>query len=125
MKKVSVLLGSLVVIANLGLLGSAVQAQSGKGPEAGPSPAAQGATPGPLGGKKTASWWGADVTPGWSLMTWTERNEHRKTMRSMKTYEECKAYLDEHHQKMTERAKEKGKEPMPEPKRDACAGLKS
>ena len=33
MKKVSVLLGSLVVIANLGLLGSAVQAQSGKGPE--------------------------------------------------------------------------------------------
>ena len=124
MKKVNVLLGSLVVITNLGLMGNAVQAQGDKAPEASPAPAAQGAKPGPLGRKNTASWWGSDVTPGWSLMTWTERNEHRKKMRSMKTYDECKTYLDGHHQKMAERAKEKGKTPLPEPKRDACAGLK-
>ena len=64
------------------------------------------------------------MTPGWALMSWAERNEHRKAMRAMKTYDECKAYLDQHHEKMMERAKERGKEPLPDTPRDACERLK-
>ena len=74
--------------------------------------------------RSSPQWWGSEVTPGWSLMTWTERNEHRTQMRSVKTYEECRRYLDEHHAKMAERAKAQGKPELAPPKRDACAGLK-
>ena len=74
--------------------------------------------------KKTPSWWGADVTPGWSMMTWSERNEHRKRMRAMKSYDQCKAYIEQRHQKMADRARSKGDAPLPEAKRDACASLK-
>jgi hypothetical protein len=73
--------------------------------------------------KGSAKWWGADATPGWELMTWKERNEHRKKMRSMKNYEDCKSYLAQHHEKMAERSKTRGT-PMHEPKHDSCAGLK-
>ena len=54
--------------------------------------------------------WVADKgnTWGWQLMTPQERAEHQTKMRSFKTYEECKAYLEEHHKQMEARAKEKG-----------------
>jgi hypothetical protein len=45
-------------------------------------------------------------------------------MRSMKTYEECKTYLAQHHEQMAARAKERGGKALAEPRRDACAGLK-
>lgn len=77
-----------------------------------------------LGRRHEAKWWGADVTPGWAMMTWKERNEHRKKMHSMASYADCKRYIDEHHSQMVERAKARGKSPMAEPKRDACADLK-
>lgn len=57
-------------------------------------------------------------------MSWPERNEHRQKMRSFKTYDDCKAYLDQHHSAMQARAKERGREPMAQPPRDACARLK-
>jgi hypothetical protein len=47
-------------------------------------------------------------TVGWQLMTPAERAEHQAKMRSFKTYDECKAYQEEHHKQMEERAKEKG-----------------
>lgn len=47
-------------------------------------------------------------TWGWQLMTPEERIEHQNKMRSFKTYDECKAYQEEHHKQMEERAKEKG-----------------
>ncbi|MGD9786985.1 MAG: hypothetical protein AB7U30_03435 [Sulfuricellaceae bacterium] len=47
-------------------------------------------------------------TWGWSLMTAEERAEHQNKMRSFKTYDECKAYQEEHHKQMEARAKEKG-----------------
>jgi hypothetical protein len=75
-------------------------------------------------GSRSAAWWGASVTPGWSLMTWAERNEHRKMMRSMKTYDACKTYIDKHHEEMATRAKEKGKEGQALARRDACERLK-
>lgn len=47
-------------------------------------------------------------TWGYQLMTPQERTEHQTRMRSFKTYEECKAYQEEHHQQMEARAREKG-----------------
>ena len=39
-------------------------------------------------------------------MSPSERDEHRQKMMGFKTYDECKAYIDEHHKQMDERAKE-------------------
>lgn len=47
-------------------------------------------------------------TTGWQIMTPEERTVHQNQMRSFKTYDECKAYQEEHHKQMEERAKEKG-----------------
>lgn len=68
---------------------------------------------------------GADYTPGWSMMTPQERQEHRDKLKAMKTYEECKATMDQHHEQMAARAKEKGRTMPAAPRRDACAGLKT
>jgi hypothetical protein len=68
--------------------------------------------------------WGTDYTPGWSIMTADERQEHQQRMHSMTSHEECKAYMDQHHQQMAARAKDKGVTVPAEPRRDACAGLK-
>jgi len=45
---------------------------------------------------------------GWQLMTPQERIEHREKIRSMKTEQEREAYRQQHHEKMQQRAKEKG-----------------
>jgi hypothetical protein len=76
------------------------------------------------GGGQGAHRWGSDNTPGWALMTEQERNEHRERMRAMKTYEECAAYRQQHHEQMVARAKERGGKPLGQPRRDPCAGLK-
>lgn len=104
----------VIVAASLGLtaLGAAL-AQGAPGAGAGPR---QGAGP--------AGRWGSEFTPGWSLMTPQERREHQERMRSMKTYEECKAYQDQHREQMAARAKERGGKALARPRRDACAGLK-
>jgi hypothetical protein len=67
---------------------------------------------------------GSRDTSGWSMMDKKERGEHRQKMRAMKSYDECRAYADEHHQKMMDRAKEKGRTPLATPRRDACTWLK-
>jgi hypothetical protein len=61
---------------------------------------------------------------GWSMMTRQERTEHRAKIRSMKTYEECKTYVEQHHAQMTARAKDKGRSMPAQPRADACAWLK-
>jgi len=58
-------------------------------------------------------------TPGMGLMTPEERRAHRDKMRSMKTAEECQAYMTEHHAQMAERAKAKGIT-LPAPRSNAC-----
>jgi hypothetical protein len=68
---------------------------------------------------------GADSTPGWSMMSPKEQQEHRDKLKSMKTYEECKAAMDQHHEQMAARAKEKGRTMPAAPRHDACAGLKN
>ena len=47
-------------------------------------------------------------TYGWQLMTPAERTEHQTKLRGFTDYNVCKEYIDEHHKKMEERAKEKG-----------------
>jgi hypothetical protein len=71
-----------------------------------------------------AARWSSVYTPGWARMTQQERNEHRDRMQSMKTYEDCRAYQDQHHEKMVARAKERGGKALAQPRRDACSGLK-
>lgn len=63
-------------------------------------------------------------TPTWTLMTPAERKEHRAKMHGMKSFDECQAYITEHHTAMEARAKEQSK-PMPDPERkDICNWLK-
>lgn len=65
-------------------------------------------------------------TRGWSLMTAEERAEHQAKMRGFKTYDECKAYQEEHHKQMEARAKEKGVTlPMGKPGGYGCDNLKA
>lgn len=63
-------------------------------------------------------------TTGWSMMSEQERADHRQKMMSMKSYDECVAYMNEHHKLMQERASQKGKS-LPMPKYNACEKMKS
>lgn len=67
---------------------------------------------------------GRYFTPGWSLMSPEERKEHEEHMGNMKSEEECKSYLAQHHEKMAERAKEKDGKVLAKPWRDACGAFK-
>ena len=122
----------LVLACAMGLSTGVALAQAGGGPGpgammgAGPLASApgMGMGMGPGGGGRGMARWGSGVTPGWALMTQQERDAHRDRMRSMKSYEECKAYQDQHHEQMAARAKERGGKALPQPRRDACAGLR-
>lgn len=129
MKNFQMMVLASVMGASMGV--AMAQPGSGKGPGAGPGPAGAGpmaSAPamgmGPGGGRGAARA-GSDATPGWALMTKQERSEHRDRMRSMKTYDDCKAYQDQHHEQMAARAKERGGKALAHPRRDACGGLKN
>jgi hypothetical protein len=68
---------------------------------------------------------GPHNTPGWPMMSAPERQAHHDKLRSMKTYDECKAYMEQHHAQMLERAKTAGRAAPAQPRRDACAALKA
>lgn len=128
MKSLRAILLASMLGMTMGL--AAAQPGGGKGPGAGPGPMGAGPAAsaprmgmGP-GGGRGAGRWGSDYTPGWSLMSQQERNEHRDRMRSMKTYEDCKAYQVQHHEQMAARAKERGGNALAQPRRDACSSLK-
>jgi hypothetical protein len=57
-------------------------------------------------------------------MTQAERNEHRERMRSTKTFDECKAAMEQHREQMAARAKERGGKALAQPRRDPCIGMK-
>ena len=86
-------------------LASSASAQTGPGPGPGPGP-------------------GSGNTPGWSLMTPAERTEHHNKMMSFTNYEECIAYLQEHHKLMQERAKAQGTTIPAIPRSNMCERLK-
>jgi hypothetical protein len=133
MKSIRLILRASMAASAMALLGGTALAQSGAGagePAATPAMPASGMGMGSgmgagMGiGRGHMAQWGMDYTPGWSMMTRAERNEHREHMRAFKTYEECTAYRDQVHDKMAARIKEKGGKPLAQPRRDACAGLK-
>lgn len=102
--------------------GAAASAPRGPGMGPGPGPG-MGPGMGP-GGRRMGGRWGADYTPGWSLMTPQERQEHQARMRAMTSHDDCRTYMEQHHRQMSERAKEKGRAMPAQPRRDACATLK-
>lgn len=56
----------------------------------------------------SSAWAGEKQVYGWELMTEQERIEHRNKMRSFNNQEERERYRMEHHEKMQQRAREKG-----------------
>lgn len=64
-----------------------------------------------------------DNIRGWQFMTPAERIEHQARIRRFKTLDECRAYQQEHHRLMEQRAKEQGSA-MPSGGRDICEHLK-
>jgi len=79
--------------------------------------------PGAGQGKGPGFRFNQDNTAGWSMMSEQERADHRQKMMSMKSYDECVAYMDEHHKLMQERASQKGKS-LPTPKDNACERMR-
>lgn len=61
-------------------------------------------------------------TRGWNFMVPEERIAHQAKIRGFKTYAECKAYQQEHHRRIDERARAAGRNP-PGEGRDFCAHL--
>lgn len=120
-----VMSGTVVALA-MALVWTAAAAQSA-GPGSGPGPgpgAGPGAGMGPgAGGPGRGPRYGADVTPGWALMTEAERNEHRTRMQAIKTHEECVAEMARHRESMAARAKERG-QTLPTPRGDPCRGFR-
>ena len=115
---------SALVLAGLLAAPALAFAQATSAPPAPASAAAPGPRMGMGGmGMHGGARWGRADTPGWSMMTPAEREQHRQHMQSMHSYDECKAYMTEHHALMAERAKARGRT-LPAPRRDACAGLK-
>jgi hypothetical protein len=88
---------------------------------------AQGPGPGGPGkgsGKGPGWSFNKDNTRGWSMMGRAERAEHRDRMLSMKTYEECVAYVEEHRKVMEARAKERGQSGPGMPAQNMCERMK-
>ncbi len=62
-------------------------------------------------------------TPGWPMMTGAERQAHHDKMMAMTDHGACMTYMKEHHARMSERAKERGRTLPGKPRQDACAPL--
>ncbi len=116
-----------------GLLLSAglAAAQPASAPGAGPCRAGASAPAGtdcprPMmrGGMGPGARWGQGYTFGWSMMSEAERQQHRDRLATLQTYDECRRTMDQHHDEMVARAKERGIAMPAQPRRDACAGLK-
>jgi hypothetical protein len=63
-------------------------------------------------------------TSGWALMTPDERRAHHEKMQGMKSHDECRATMDQHHAEMVARAKERGTAMPGRPRGDPCSGFK-
>jgi len=123
-------LGQIVLLA---LLGAAIATPAfpqpaggqGMGPGAGMG-SGQGMGPGQgmVPGSGMRINFNKDNTPGWALMSAEERTAHRDKMRAAKSYDDCKATQEEHHQAMEARAKEKGVT-LPAPRYNGCDRMKA
>lgn len=62
--------------------------------------------PGPFAGMYGS--FHAEAAPWWSLLTPEEQRQHFERMRGLQGYEECLAYMTEHHALMRDRAAQRG-----------------
>ena len=83
-----------------------------------------GGGPGKGPGKGPGWTFNADNTRGWPMMSREERTEHRNRMLSMKSYDECVTYLEEHHKRMEARAQERGRAGPAMPAQSMCERMK-
>ena len=130
----------MTTIRHLAVLGAGLMLACGlAGAQPGPAASAPGPGCGPMGGASAAAadcprgtagprrhmvaHWGPGYTSGWPMMTPAERQEHQAKLAGLKTYEECRAYMDQHHEQRVARAKDKGLAMPAKPRRDGCAGL--
>mgnify|MGYP003341723228 FL=1 len=100
-------------------MGAGPGAGMGQGPGAGMGRRGGGPGGGQGGGRMQFD---ATNTPGWALMTPQERTEHQAKMRSMKTRDECNAYMVEHKVQIATRAAERNVQ-LRTPRRDPCATM--
>jgi hypothetical protein len=114
---------TLVAVALLALAGL-VPAQPG--PPASAPGAMMGGGPMMHGGGCCGAGWraGPRNTTGWSMMTPAERDAHHEKMRGMKSHDECRAYMDQHHAEVNARAKERGAAMPARGRNDPCAWFK-
>ena len=63
-------------------------------------------------------------TQGWQLMTPEERIEHQSRVRGFTDYKGCEAYRAHHQELMTDRARLRGLQTLPENGQDFCDHLK-
>jgi hypothetical protein len=63
-------------------------------------------------------------TYGWQLMTPDERKAHQAKLVSFTEFNACKEYIDKHHKKMEERARERGVD-LPAVQEDPCDTMKA
>jgi len=108
MKQTTFFSGSAVALL-FAIAAGGVQAQ---GPASGPGRGMQGMR------------MNGDNTPGWAMMSGSERRAHREKLMGMADYAACHDYMEQHHAQMMERAKERGRPVPAQPRRDACAPLK-
>lgn len=86
----------------------------------GQAPSGAAGAQGPAGGARD----GPGRMMGGSMMTDAERQEHHRKMTSFRSAKECRAYVEEHHRLMAERARQRGMTPPAHPAHDPCVGLK-
>lgn len=113
----------VLLAAGLALAASLSFAQPAASAPAGPGPMMGGRMGGGPMGAMRGYHWSDQTSPGWSMMTPQERQAHRARMASFKTYGDCRAYLDEHHQAMVARAQARGRTMPAAPPYDPCNGL--
>lgn len=65
-----------------------------------------------------------DNVPGWMLMSSAERAAHHQKLMSLKTVEECEAYMAAHRKKMEARAQERN-QTLRTPRFDVCEQMKA
>ena len=75
---------------------------------------------GPMMGPGMGAGMSDESMPGWAMMSEQEREAHRARMRSHMDPQECQRYMAEHHERMVQRAKERGLNPPGPVPREAC-----
>ena len=121
MKKFALTLGvaTAALAATIAFAGPGYGPGAGTGCTAGAGTSCQGGMGMGMGGGG-----GHGHGAGLNLMTPEERTAHRNQMRSLKTLDECNAYLSAHRAAMAARAAEQGIT-LPEPRGNACERMQA